>query len=89
LTRPRKNQWKQDLSEMSLSQLDELMQEAEQRRAMAARETELGRLRKELISRIVSSGYTFEEIFSGMGRFPQPLIQKLDAEDERFWSAGG
>ncbi len=89
MSRKHNNRWAQQLSEMGLAQLDALIQDAARRRTMAERETELERLRKELIGRIVSSGYSFEEIFSGMGRFPQPLIKKLDSEDERFWSANG
>jgi len=81
----RNGSWTKQLSEMSLTQLDELIENATRQRSLAARETELQRLRKEIIGRIVSSGYSFEEIFSGTGRFPEPLIRRLSGRDERSW----
>ena len=81
--------WKEQLSQMDLVQLDDLIQTAERLRNRAERETELQRLRKELIARIVSSGYSFEEIFAGSGRFPQHLVRQVPPVDPRCWSANG
>ena len=63
---------------MNLAELDQLIGAAEKRRVQLSRETELDRLRKELVARIVSSGYSFEEIFGSVGRFPQGLLRRLD-----------
>ena len=81
--------WRAQLSQMSVPQLDNLIQSIELHRKRAVRETELQRLRKELIARIISSGYSFEEIFSGSGRVPQHLLRQAPPTDPRYWSANG
>ena len=82
----RGTRWSEQLSQMSLSELDELIANATRRQRASARETELQRLRKELIGRIVSSGYSFEEIFAGTGRFPLQLVRQMLPTNSGNWS---